>query len=649
MNQTAFIQLPPGPPRPPQGASVPHGNSHPPPPPPPPKAPVPALPHRIMQRPTAPVVTPVMIPQPMPQPMPIPPPNEVIPLELRHKRLVERSDLRSERMTDADAREALSEYAVYRFEKVNDANEIDDEGYPVKPTWENVTRTEVRDLSKPTITRNIRQLNEEGKSVMQKKLDLTAAQQRQIEKAQNDLETHNPDKRFYYTLQQIDSKTRKLNQDSIEYRQYMAGRESKKVTVSKTKKSKKNLLETIALTVYFKREPRDGENATAILKERKRDAEHKRKLEDQQRQNQQAQQLLAEQHRYNMMRQQQANLERRMIQPPMPRPSQYQPQNRHQLPPAPNAKQLAGSKGPKIHVIENDPRRGHKPKVYTVSSQGSRSSRSSYTDDSFSDSEFTPESSVTGSSDSGRHGRRRRRSRGRSRGRSHGRNRSRSHSRGHRRYHDRPEDYGVPTRHHTKNGQHYILDIDTPRGGLMPVPPPLAPSPMPGAVDRLEYETLQPRRIAERAHDHELDDLELFNDLGLRRQSTLPPRVINRRPSFRVIDSEEVVRQRHEDDLNAVRRLQIRDEMRLEREEELAAGKRDFDGLTRRHLETRFRRPSLDRGALFREGPEETFDEMEARKYMRQQERGARTLPENPFEPLGRAGRKEAFARVRYY
>ncbi|KAK2029883.1 hypothetical protein LX32DRAFT_587717 [Colletotrichum zoysiae] len=427
--------------------------------------------------------------------MPIPPPNEVIPLELRHKRLVERSDLRSERMTDADAREALSEYAVYRFEKVNDANEIDDEGYPVKPTWENVTRTEVRDLSKPTITRNIRQLNEEGKSVMQKKLDLTAAQQRQIEKAQNDLETHNPDKRFYYTLQQIDSKTRKLNQDSIEYRQYMAGRESKK--------------------------PRDGENATAILKERKRDAEHKRKLEDQQRQNQQAQQLLAEQHRYNMMRHQQADLERRMIQPPMPRPSQYQPQNRHQLPPAPNAKQLAGGKGPKIHVIENDPRRGHKPKVYTVSSQDSRSSRSSYLDDSFSDSEFTPESSVTGSSDSGRHGRRRRRSRGRSRGRSHGRNRSRSHSRDHRRYHDRPEDYGVPTRHHTKNGQHYILDIDTPRGGLIPVPPPLAPSPMAGAVDRLEYETIQPRRMAERPHDHELDDLELFNGLGLRRQKGL--------------------------------------------------------------------------------------------------------------------------------
>ncbi|KAK1986780.1 hypothetical protein LZ30DRAFT_541320, partial [Colletotrichum cereale] len=421
--------------------------------------------------------------------MPIPPPNEVIPLELRHKRLVERSDLRSERMTDADARETLSEYVVYRFEKINDANEIDDEGYPVKPTWENVTRTEVRDLSKPTITRNIRHLNDEGKSVMQKKMDLTAVQQRQIEKAQNDLETHNLDKRFCYTLQQIDSKTRKLSHDSVEYRQYMAGRESKK--------------------------PRGGENATAILKERKKDAEHNRRLEVQQRQNQQAQQLLMEQQRYSMMRQQQADLERRMMQPPMQRLPPYQQQTRHQHPPAPNPKQLAGGKGTKIHVIENDPRKGHKPKVYTVSSQDSRSSRSSHTDDSLSDSVLTPESSVTGSSDSDRHGRRRRRSRGRSRGR----NRSRSHSHDRRRCHDRPEDYGVPSRHHTKHDQHYILDSDTPRGGLMPVPSPLAPSLMPGAVDRLEYETFQPRRIAERAHDPELGNLELFNGLGLRRQS----------------------------------------------------------------------------------------------------------------------------------
>ncbi|KAK2011138.1 hypothetical protein LZ32DRAFT_512772, partial [Colletotrichum eremochloae] len=421
--------------------------------------------------------------------VPIPPPSEVIPLELRHKRLVERSDLRSERMTDADAREALSEYVVYRFEKINDANEIDDEGFPVKPTWENVTRTEVRDLSKPTITRNIRQLNDEGKSVMQKKLNLTAAQQRQIEKAQNDLETRNLDKRFCYTLQQIDSKTRKLSQDSVEYRQYMAGRESKK--------------------------PRDGENATDIMKERKRDAEHNRKLEDQQRQTQQAQQLLAEQHRYNMIRQQHADMERRMIQPLVPRPPSYQQQKCHQIPPEPHPTQLAGGKGPKIHVIENDPRRGHKPKVYTVSSQNSRSSRSSYTGDSLSDSELTPESSVTGSSDSGRHGRRRRPSRGRSGGRS----RSRSHSHDRRRYHDRPENYGVPSRHHTKYNQHYILDSDTPRGGLMSVPPPLAPSPMPGAFGRLAYETLQPRQKSERAHDHDSDNCEPFNGLGLRRQS----------------------------------------------------------------------------------------------------------------------------------
>ncbi|KAJ0309187.1 hypothetical protein COL516b_003085 [Colletotrichum fioriniae] len=169
----------------------------------------------------------------MPRPMPVQPPNDVIPPELRRKRLVERSDLRNERMTDADAREALSEYVVYRFEKVNDPNEIDDEGNPVKSTWENVIRTEVQDLSKPAITRTIRQLDAEGKTAMQKKLDLTGTQQRQIEKAQNNLDAHNLDRRFYYTLQQISTKIRKLSKDSIEYRQYMAGRKAKKVVITK--------------------------------------------------------------------------------------------------------------------------------------------------------------------------------------------------------------------------------------------------------------------------------------------------------------------------------------------------------------------------------------------------------------------------------
>ncbi|KAF6784170.1 hypothetical protein CSOJ01_15786 [Colletotrichum sojae] len=182
-------------------------------------------------------------------------------------------DLRSERMTEAEAREALSEYVVYRFEKVVDPNETDHEGYPVRLTWENVKRVEVRDLSRRDIIRSIRELNAEGRTALQKKTDLTPSQQQQIETAQDALETRNLDKRFHYTLQQISHKFRKLPKDSFQYQQYMAERESKKLIVakgksagSKERKSKNNLFEAVSLIVYFKMEPRLEENALSMYR-----------------------------------------------------------------------------------------------------------------------------------------------------------------------------------------------------------------------------------------------------------------------------------------------------------------------------------------------------------------------------------------------
>ncbi|KAL2881117.1 hypothetical protein SGCOL_003407 [Colletotrichum sp. CLE4] len=585
------------------------GGPHPPPPPPVPRAPATGPPaHHAIQRPVAPMVAPMV----MPRPMPVQPPNDMIPPELRRKGLVQRSDLRNERMTDADAREALSDYVVYRFEKVNDPNEIDDEGNPVKSTWENVIRTEVQDLSKPAITRTIRDLDAEGRTAMQKKLDLTGTQQRQIEKAQNNLDAHNLDRRFNYTLQQISIKIRKLSKDSIEYRQYMAERESKKVVVTKVKerKSKKNLLETLSMTVYFKREPRFGEDAKAILKEREREIEQQQRLQEQQRQYHHAQQLMAQRHLHELaMRRQHDEFQRHL--PPQGGPPR---------PPLPLPKPIKEKTDVKIIKTEKG-----KTKVYNIPSRSSGSSGSSHSDDSWSESGRTPSTSVTGSSDSSRHSPRR--------GRHRSRVRSRSHSRSRRRYHDRPEHYSIKvTRHHTKH-DHRFLDDDVPRG-LLPNSPPLAPLIMPGGPDHLEHELFRPRRLADTAYDNELDDIELFRTLGRRRQVALSPRVIHRRPSFRIVDSEEVVRARHEDDLDNVRRLTIRDEMRFEdrrvSEEELAADRREAD-MRRRQLETRFRRSSLERDALFRD--EETYEERarEAKQYMN------RHL-NNPFEPLGRSG-----------
>ncbi|TDZ18543.1 ATP-dependent DNA helicase PIF1 [Colletotrichum orbiculare MAFF 240422] len=210
---------------------------------------------------------------PMALPVAVLPPKNLVPREMLEKQLVEVSDLRRDRMTEADAREALSSYIVYRFEKVQDPNETDSEGIPVKPTWENVRRVQVPDLSQKDIKRAICDLNYEGRTALDRKADLTANQQLQIEKVQSALEARELDRRFCHTLQQISPKMRKIRSDSLHYRQYMADKEGKKVViakgktyVSKEKRSKKTLLETVSLTVYFKREPSAGQNALDLYK-----------------------------------------------------------------------------------------------------------------------------------------------------------------------------------------------------------------------------------------------------------------------------------------------------------------------------------------------------------------------------------------------
>ncbi|KAF6839723.1 hypothetical protein CPLU01_01595 [Colletotrichum plurivorum] len=608
---------------------------------------------------------------PIPQQMPVPPPRDMIPPELRQTRFVEFSDLRSERMTEAEAREALSEYVVYRFEKVVDPNETDPEGYPVRPTWENVKRVEVRDLSRRDIIRSIRELNAEGRTALQKKTDLTPSQQLQIETAQDALEARNLDKRFHYTLQQISHKLRKLPKDSFQYQQYMAERESKKLIVakgksagSKERKSKKNLFETVSLIVYFKREPRLEENALSMYHSKQNEVAmgQRRDMEARQQQVQLQMQEQRQQHEFALFQQDQIHQAR--LRPPMP-PTQPQgpPAPKPGVPPGlpgppkgGKENKANGAKAPKpmIQVVHRDHEKG-KVKVYPLSSSSSRSSKySDNSDASWSENEFTPESSVTGSSDSNRHGRRHYRSRGRSRSRS--RSHSRSRSRRRDRYHDRPEEYGLNApRRHLKydHNQLYILDQDLPRGRLVAAPmSPAAPPMLPRTRDFVE-ETVMPRRITSRPEPYPLEDVDdTLTGIFGRRRSALPARVIQRDVGFRPVVPREVARMRHEDDLDNIRRLRLEDEVRFEDsrryEEELAAEREEIEMRTRRQMEQRFRRPSLDRGGLFQRVPAETYEEEAARDYMRLRERPARSLFDNPFDSLGRGTRRNSFGPAGY-
>ncbi|TEA15432.1 hypothetical protein C8034_v002471 [Colletotrichum sidae] len=580
-------------------------------------------------------------PMPMALPVAVLPPKNLVPREMLEKQLVEVSDLRRDRMTEADAREALSSYIVYRFEKVQDPNETDSEGIPVKPTWENVRRVQVPDLSQKDIKRAICDLNYEGRTALDRKADLTANQQLQIEKVQSALEARELDRRFCHTLQQISPKMRKIRSDSLHYRQCMADKEGKKVViakgktyVSKEKRSKKTLLETVSLTVYFKREPSAGQNALDLYKVLKTERETNQHREMAQKHHEAMMQRQQYEHNVAMAMRDREEAFRAQMMPPQPPPRAGPPPSPRPGPPPP----MGGKPG-------------KPPKVLTNSSHGSSSSASSSGSDSGTD--LTPNSSVTDSSESTQRDRPRHRHRHRSRShsrshsRSRGRNRSRSRSRNY--YASRPEDHGhmSPRRHVRYPHDHlYIPENDLPRGRLMAAPVSPVALPMGGAYVGEDLYAV-PRRIASRPEAYGDDGDGTLDAIFNRRRTAPQPRIIQRDLNFRTVGAQEVARQRHEDDLDNFRRLQLEDEVRYEddwrREEYRAAERDDMERRGHRQMENRFRRPSLDRDILFQTVTPDTYEEEAARSYMRRSERRAGSPYNNPFDALGRGARRSSF------
>ena len=84
-----------------------------------------------------------------------PPPPAVSRQQTKQQPLVEVSDIRRERRTEADYRDDLTEYFVYRFEKVLKEDGYDSDGHKIKATWENCLRTRVTDISKKIAAREI--------------------------------------------------------------------------------------------------------------------------------------------------------------------------------------------------------------------------------------------------------------------------------------------------------------------------------------------------------------------------------------------------------------------------------------------------------------------------------------------------------------
>ncbi|KAM5345418.1 hypothetical protein ACJ41O_011280 [Fusarium nematophilum] len=215
-----------------------------------------------------------------PQHFPPAPPPHAVPRDLRPTHAVEISDIRDEGLTEDDARERLSTYKVMRFEKVAKSYHPDDEGYPMKPTWEKVLRTEQTDVSQQDARRKVRQLQRETKPVLEKKAAKSVAIQRQLERAREELTSRDPDPRYCYKLVQFESLFRKVDDRQVvhigRHKDRKDRRDRKYAKYSK--RSRSPTKERYAIIAFYKRTPAPGNSTLKMLEEHSREQSMKHEM-----------------------------------------------------------------------------------------------------------------------------------------------------------------------------------------------------------------------------------------------------------------------------------------------------------------------------------------------------------------------------------
>lgn len=557
--------------------------------------------------------------------------------------MVEISDIRRERLTEDDAREEVSDYAIFRFEKVDEGG-YDTDGEEITPTWENVVRTAVYDISKTEAARQIRHLNQKGPNVGEKKRNLIPAQQRQLEKALEELMAMEHDPRFHFVLVQIDhqlqpltkreakrlrkygytkerrrSKSKdKVNKDYYRDRERERdrGRDRTRSRAGSKDGKKKRLWTRRSITAFYKRCPREGENPHFILQQRQMEAA--RRLMPPYNPNVFPQQGQFPQHP------QAAGMQQRM---PMARAQQVGAQGNKM----PNGVQVVNQNGKKANEKVYE-------KKYHPQARSPRSSHSSvsYSSESTSDSEddtvITPPSDSSDSRRSGHRGRRRN---------------SRT------RYIEGPGHYGLQPgggrpRRHSRLDEHHILD-DLPRVPLAPTSiPRIAPIASAEDIEVIKTNAYAAGRADERLQSRVLAVEEAVAAESAVARGYLPrtaprPQVIQRRSSgVRIVRPVDV---ELDDDAVVDRMARLRlDEVERERErrlvdEELYLEELDRRDELRRRREIEALRLAEEDQLLAEEQEMERERERAARQYIRRRESspGVGVHFVNPFVPRRRA------------
>lgn len=167
------------------------------------------------------------------------------------------ADLQDESITEAEARKRLSSYVVVRIDKSSPT--IDGEGNFIPSIWDKASHMVLRDISQQEAKHEVRELNQETGCVSDKKSDLSSALRRQLERAHTKLENMEPDRRYIYTLVQLDWKFKKVESPS-EHRGRHDKHGSKDKARDKEQYRSKPRKERISVTAYFKREPSSNGN-----------------------------------------------------------------------------------------------------------------------------------------------------------------------------------------------------------------------------------------------------------------------------------------------------------------------------------------------------------------------------------------------------
>ncbi|KAM0464818.1 hypothetical protein ACHAPV_002658 [Trichoderma viride] len=178
------------------------------------------------------------------------------------------ADLQDESISEAEARKHLSSYVVVRIEKSSPA--IDGEGNLIPTTWDKASHTVLRDISQQDAKHNVRELYRETGCVSDKKSELSSALRRQLERAHTRLEDMEPDRRYIYTLVQLDWKFKKV-ETPTEYHGRHDKHSSKDKKRDKERHRSRPRKERVSVTAYFKREPSSNANCLKMYKRQQGD------------------------------------------------------------------------------------------------------------------------------------------------------------------------------------------------------------------------------------------------------------------------------------------------------------------------------------------------------------------------------------------